>query len=267
MYSNKLAVAIKHAGSVLREHGDKVLIPFGSEYSLQFHNLNTVKCLVSIEIDGKNISPGRAFVVEPGISVDVERFVAGDNLESGQRFKFIERTAAISAHRGNKVQDGLVKIQFEFARPTPPPPLYVPFDEREFNRARGIGAGSFDSLGKYAGSMGAADQSAEAAGDTWMDSEQQRSYKGLIAKSAVAKSAVGITVGGSVSNQRFEAGAPVQTDGITHTMVFQLCGEIAEKKIEQPVTVKTRITCPTCGIKNPSAAKFCSECGTGLILF
>jgi hypothetical protein len=34
MYSNKLAVAIKANGKVLREFKDEVYIPFGQEYSL-----------------------------------------------------------------------------------------------------------------------------------------------------------------------------------------------------------------------------------------
>ena len=43
MYLNKVAVAIKSNGKVLREQGDNVYIPFGSEYSIQVKNLNSVR--------------------------------------------------------------------------------------------------------------------------------------------------------------------------------------------------------------------------------
>ncbi len=37
VYNNKLVVAIKVAGKVLKEFGDVVYIPFGSEYTVQLN--------------------------------------------------------------------------------------------------------------------------------------------------------------------------------------------------------------------------------------
>ena len=43
MYNNKLVAAIKSNGKVLREFGEEVYIPFGSEYSILIKNLHSVR--------------------------------------------------------------------------------------------------------------------------------------------------------------------------------------------------------------------------------
>jgi len=74
-----------------------------------------------------------------------------------------------------------------------------------------------------------------------------------------------ITVPGSVSEQKFEHGTWFPTDGQKHVMVLRMLGQIGEAPVAAPVLVTTKIECPTCGKKNKSNVKFCSECGTGLI--
>ena len=58
MYNSKLVASIKANGKVLREFKDTVYIPFGSEYSILLKNLNTVRALINIYIDGDNVVPG-----------------------------------------------------------------------------------------------------------------------------------------------------------------------------------------------------------------
>src|ERR1700722_6153234 len=93
MHSNKLVVAIKTAGKVLREQGDKVYLPFGSEYSIFLKNLNSVRALVRVSLDGQSVTDGEDLVVNGNSSLDLERFLKKGNMENGNRFKFIERTA------------------------------------------------------------------------------------------------------------------------------------------------------------------------------
>lgn len=117
MYESKLVASLKANGKILREFKDTVYIPFGSEYSFLLKNLNTVRALVNVFIDGEDMTPG-GLVLNAGQEVDLERSIKGGNLKEGNRFKFIERTSAIeNGPRGVKLEDGLVRIEFQFEKP------------------------------------------------------------------------------------------------------------------------------------------------------
>lgn len=117
MYESKLVASLKANGKILREFKDTVYIPFGSEYSFLLKNLNTTRALVNVFIDGEDMTPG-GLVLNAGQEVDLERSIKGGNLKEGNRFKFIERTSAIeNGPRGVKLEDGLVRIEFQFEKP------------------------------------------------------------------------------------------------------------------------------------------------------
>ncbi len=118
MYNQKLAAAIKVNGKVLREFKDTVHIPFGSEYTVLLKNLNTTRAVVNVFIDGNDMVPG-GIVLNAGQEVDLERSVKNGNLTEGNRFKFIERTGAVEQHRGIGIEDGLVRIEFQFEQLRP----------------------------------------------------------------------------------------------------------------------------------------------------
>jgi hypothetical protein len=50
MYANKFIACVKADGKVLREKGDEVYLPFGSEYTLYFKNENNRKVQINIEL-------------------------------------------------------------------------------------------------------------------------------------------------------------------------------------------------------------------------
>ena len=117
MYNQKLVASIKSKGKILREFKDTVYIPFSSEYSILLKNLNTVRAVVNVFIDGENAVPG-GLVIDPGRSVDLERWIKNGNLTEGNRFKFIERTAKIEeGPRGIKEEDGLIRVEYQFELP------------------------------------------------------------------------------------------------------------------------------------------------------
>jgi hypothetical protein len=134
-YKKNFVCAIKVDGKVLRESSDQVELPFGAEYSVLLKNLDSVRMQARISVDGKDATGW--LVIAPGQSVDVERFV--ENLDQGNRFKFIERSEAVEAHRGIKAEDGLVRVEFKREKIYPITytysypyytyihPLYVPF--------------------------------------------------------------------------------------------------------------------------------------------
>ncbi len=113
MYANKFVAAIKVGGKVLREHGDTVYLPFGSEYSILLKNLSTARAQVKITIDGTDVLNGDSLVVNPG-DLELERFLK--EMDRGNRFKFIERTKAVEDHKGVGAEDGLVRIEYQFEK-------------------------------------------------------------------------------------------------------------------------------------------------------
>ena len=115
MYNNKLVASIRANGKILREFKDTVYIPFGSEYSILLKNLNTVRALINLYIDGDNVVPG-GLVLNAGQEIDQQRAIRNNNLNEGNKFKFIERTGNIEQHRGVKLEDGLIRVEYQFEK-------------------------------------------------------------------------------------------------------------------------------------------------------
>lgn len=278
MYHQKMACALKVNGRVLREDGDTVRLPFGSEFEVFVKNMNSVRALVRIEIDGTDIAEGTSFIVPANDSITLERFVKNGNMSQGLRFKFIERTAKIEdGPRGIKSEDGLIRVEYEFERePTPIRPTYG------YSMLRSKSADSFTksaskSTGDYWNSSPAQSfdaafgASAAAFDDGMLCSTRSMNFSDSSAAMAMPQAASapvsdkGITVGGSVSDQQFKQGAWFPTDGVKHVMILRMLGQVGETPVAKPHLVTTKIECPTCGKKNKSNARFCSDCGTGLI--
>ncbi len=256
MYQDKVAVALKVNGKVLREHGDTVYIPFGSEYSIFIKNLNTVRCVVNIQIDGSDIAEGSSFIINALDSVEIERFVKSGNLQAGQRLKFIERTEKVEQHRGIGAEDGLVCITFEFEKPQPP----ILFGNEQWKKYY-VDPSIPNPYDKW---YATPSTGSPLRGLRWAQCSTSTANASYAAP-AVANEA-GITVGGSVSEQKFSTVSGVITDGVKHLMVLRLLGEVGQQKVKKALTVQTKQKCPTCNHLNKSSAKFCVECGTGLLV-
>lgn len=289
MHSNKMVCAIKVAGKILREHSadgsQTVFIPFGSEYSFYLKNLSSGRrACVWITIDGKEAIDG-GLVLGPNQQVDLERFIESGQMDKGLRFKFIERTEKIEQHRGIGAEDGLIKVTFEFERERPYGYTTTPYYPPGFRGLVGSTSGQLSSTrmkskGSVSGSAssdvflnqvqasysdGGWGGAAAAAGD--MEFTAYASASATIGSNSMAmpKNDAGITVGGSVSEQKFHT-TSFDGEGIKHDMIFQIKGAVGQEPVPAPVTVKTKQKCPTCGHMNKSNTKFCAECGTGLVV-
>jgi hypothetical protein len=237
MYESKLAAAIKVDGKVLREFKDTVHIPFGSEYTILLKNLNTTRAVVNVYIDGDNMVPG-GLVLDPGREIDLERSIKNGNLTEGNRFKFIERTGAVEQHRGIGIEDGLVRIEFQFEQPARP----ITWNTTQIG-----------SIYPQGGIMRGMDVSYST----------NSTLNSVTASATSALSDVGITVPGSHSTQKFSTAYVGALESTKHSMVFKLFGGV----MPEPITVKHKPKCVTCGKHNKATAKFCSECGTALEIF
>ena len=118
-YSHQFATAIKVDGNILREQAGAVAIPFGSEYSIYLKNMSSVRALAKVEIDGQDVTEGLSLVLNPNGSMDLERYVRNGNRNCGNRFKFVRKTERIEKHRGNRAEDGLVRIEYRFEKQKP----------------------------------------------------------------------------------------------------------------------------------------------------
>ncbi len=276
MYQNKLAAAIKVNGRILREHAGSVAIPFGSEYTLFFKNLNSVRVKVQVSIDGTDATGGTWLVVGPNSTLELERFIRNGNFSEGNRFKFIERSADVEVHRGMNVDDGLVRIESATERRVVDVPIVNYYDEwyprpfpqrPSYDRRRPYFSGGLRGSGKSARMTASASSGRPVA-------SQHREYAVPAASMGGGASAgaysdttndVGITVAGGVSHQSFQSVADFPTDQ-SDVMILHLKGVIAGSVVQEPVTVQTKLTCSSCGKLSASSVEFCDRCGTALTL-
>ena len=294
MYNQKLVASLKANGKILREFKDTVYCPFGAEYSILLKNLNTVRAVVNVYIDGENQTPG-GLVLNAHQEVDLQRSIKNGNLTEGNRFKFIERTGAVENHRGIKLEDGIVRIeyQFEMSRPviaisdnvytkrlerTSQPDNYRYGDY--LNTTIGT-AGAISGTMNINGVLRSADYSsgetmkahASAATTEYFATNnikvQSAVHDGMATMdSYVPKNDAGITVPGSKSDQKFQTAYIGALDPQTHSIVLKILGETPDNEpVRKPVTTKHKPKCVTCGKQNKATAKFCTECGTALEIF
>ena len=302
MYNQKLVASIKVNGKILREFKDTVYIPFASEYSILLKNLNTVRAVVNVFVDGENAVPG-GLVIDPGRSVDLERWIKNGNLTEGNKFKFIERTAAIEdGPRGIKEEDGLLRIEYQFEQPRPVFNINDHFwksasiygSSTPYYSTNATSTGVSGGLGdRYSVSAsGALNQvnvggvmrgidtsangaatfaSAQAAVDKYCADNgiqnKMDAHDGM-ATMDWCDNEVGITVPGSKSEQKFQTTTVGLLESTVHNIVLKLVGDLGHNKpVTKPVTVKHKPKCVTCGKQNKANAKFCTECGTALEIF
>ena len=232
MYKSQFVAAIKIDTQFLREEGETVYLPFGSEYAIYLKNLNQKqRAVLNITIDGKSIS-GNGLVLGAGESSVSERPV-----DHNRKFKFIERTSAIENHRGVGLEDGLVVINYQF-------------EEVEI----------FNPQTLYACSTGIPRSFGANCSFTMGGAEKGISYESSVSSS----NQIGITGMGSVSSQTYGQTRVRRLEHITHTIIFRLLGGVNNQQVSQPVYTKTRKVCNLCGKSYSSNISYCPDDGNAL---
>lgn len=268
MYKNGLVAVVVANGKIVREMNEagtsSVYLPFGCEYSIRFKNQNSERAAVRISIDGKDVLGGSQLVVNANGESEVKAFLEAGSDIAKNAFRFIEKTDKIRDHRGDKIDDGLIRIEYQFEEPlpvyTPRPPFIAPRpyweDRKRRVKSRGI----------------------DQTGPTFLGGVQCNSCVGPAGASASSSPSIlrgfnyqqendeGITVAGSTVNQEFRTTYLRSLIPTKHVIVFQLRGAKSDgQPIVQPVFSRKKVECPTCGKACKSSAKFCSECSTCLV--
>jgi hypothetical protein len=287
VYNNKFVACLVVNGKIVREFGETAYLPFGSEYAIRLKNLDTRRALVSVTVDGESATGGTQLVIGANQEADLEGFLDAASNVARNRFRFIEKTDKISEHRGDRTDDGLVRIEFQFESNDPPyqTPVIPPYPPRKrgtpvpsrpwyenpwYGHEESVLRSSSMTKGFAGGS--APDVScnvgpAAAAGSSFNDaSEVGPQSLGFAEALSEPLNDRGITVAGSVVNQKFGTTHVGRLDPGTFSIVFQLKGEKTDGvKVASPILTRAKISCPTCGTKNSSGNKFCPECSTCLV--
>ena len=284
VHSNKFVAVVVANGQILRETRDDgsdiVRLPFGSEYSLRFKNLHTERVLVSVFVDGKDMTHGRRIVINANESADL----MGEKIDTQVKnaFKFIEKTKQISEHRGDRIDDGLIRIEYQFELPitetwvpTHSPTVWLqkgPTPRRTYDPdLKGMQVNSTRTKSRGGPGMSSSMPTPDMAvfnqisdsGGVPMGQINAFSAGANVGRSMLSEN--GITVKGSEQEQNFTTTTVGALEIQKHAIVIQLKGITSENDIvEQAVYVNTKLQCETCGQKNPSGNRCCKNCGTYL---
>lgn len=312
MYQEKFVVCIKSRGKILRDNNGEVFIPFSEEYTILLKNLNSVRALVKISIDSVDVLDNNSIIIEPNQSTELKGFMKGSVAKN--KFKFIKKTQEISDFRGDKIDDGIIRIEYWFEKLVEKRHIitehvyhhyeYGPscnnncrwcsnwtcpyrrtqwYSTSDFFGTLGSSIGG--SCGTYTNGVSESGVDAGKGYDNLNANNVNCFYSSTFGSSGNVSPNVdvkitdqssklsneqlfkdeGITVKGSETNQQFRYAniGPLEDD--SRVILLKLVGvKETGQIVEQPLTVKTKKQCPTCGRKCKSHMKYCPSCGTFL---
>jgi hypothetical protein len=281
-YKEYFVVEVKANGKILRVRDGAVYLPFGSEYSILLKNLNTRKASVNVSVDGQDALDNSHLIIEPNGETVLEGFLSGNVARN--RFRFIHKTKQIQEHRGDRADDGMIRIEFAYEKIQPKPWIqntikevhhyhHNPFQYTYYGDNSDWNIGSpvcdiYNSSGEQntftvQNSAGESKSSESTASSSRSLKESNVTMDSLgIADVPLADE--GITVKGSECRQEFRYGYIGELED-PEVIVIQLKGLTETgNQVSQPVTIQSKLTCPTCGTKSKSSMKYCGNCGTFL---
>ncbi len=279
MYKERFIAVIKHKGKVLRERNDVITLPFGSEYSLQLKNLESSKAVVNASVDGEDVLDGHSIIVQPNSTTVLKGFMNG--MSARNRFKFIKKTKEIADHRGDRLDDGIVRVEFRFEKKK----VTKIIEEKRVTLPWVVWDYRCPTCGTWPCTCTTWHLRGPAGGCHFSDSASNlysnKSSKGFSSDSSPSISCnnmsftngdlgaplpdEGITVKGSKIKQDFVYGNTRELEEDSSVIILRLRGTTSTGTIvERPITVRSKLTCPTCGRKSKSSTKFCGNCGTCL---
>lgn len=272
MFYNNFVVSVKYNNNFLRDSGSIVNVPFGSEYSLYLKNLDSRKAVVKVSIDGKDVLDGSLIVIHPNSPLELTGFLKDNKVKNN--FKFIQKTKEISEYRGDRIDDGIVRIEYTFEKKVNTvkvnyeynnsyqyhyyPPYYITLpskrDPFQYEWYCGDSDISFSSSGTHNCSI-----------DNVASIKSEEPFIRNCSNTPTKDE--GITVHGSESNQVFNIGGCTnELEETSNVITLNLRGFKDDgTKIVSTLSTKTKLTCNICGKKSNSDCSYCSRCGTYLI--
>lgn len=255
-------MSIKSGKDFLKEDKDgTVYLPFKSTYSIFLKNLNSKKALVKISLDGEDI--GNEVIINPNSSLDLERFL-GD-LNSGNKFLFTEKTKKISEHRGDHIDDGIIRVSVTYEQDKVEIPIIKEIPVITYKKHYYDIWEPYYPISTITWQSNTRSVNDSASGNTITCQSMGNSFNTVNCCASVDSfNTDGITVKGSISSQQFTYGNIGSLENNSTIFIFQLKGiKSSGVEIKEPVTKKSKIICEICGTEN-SVVNFCGECGNCL---
>lgn len=246
MYKNSFVVSVKIEDKFMKEDGDSITIPFGSDYSIYLKNLNSRFACVSVEIDGADMLDGNKLIVSPNSSTELKGKINKDLIVENS-FRFIKMTDKISEHRGNHPEDGIIRITFDYQKDNYGNTYWVRTVPTVYPRWTDYTIANTNLNNYYSGTMTVNNGIASSSSYSYTATNNS--------------SPLGITVPGKDTFQGFHSYNIGELDGNPSVISFKLFG--VEKGKEE--FSRTKVICKTCGSLNKNKNKFCFECGTRLV--
>jgi len=279
-YKDHFVAEVKCGGKILRITDGAVHLPFGAEYSLLFKNLNSRRVAIKVSIDGQDTLDNHRLVLDPNETTELKGFMQYNVVRNA--FKFINKTKQIQEHRGDKIDDGMIRIEFAFEKPVPEhimktvihevhhyphrsPLNYYWYDAPNWvytsNAVYGS-AGTARGLDSVKGMTGGV--TGQMVGEVQSVYNCSIPTQELSIQSEPAKDE-GITVKGSELYQSLNYTSIGELEQ-SEVIIIQLKGSgDTGVMVEKPVTVHTRLVCKTCGVSSPSNNNYFPSCCTYLL--
>lgn len=225
-----------------------------------------------VSVDGQDATEGVWLIVDGKSPLELKRFIKNGNMNRGNAFKFIERTAQIEEHRGIGAEDGLITIEYKFEQPInqqiyPSGYLLTKSDYSGIGQNHQYPVNTITSHNVQTRELRSTPTfNAATKGKSPEKITRSNSMNWTETSFRDSFNDAGITVAGSECDQQFTQGSWFPTEVASHTLVLKLVGKVAGKPVVKPVTVNYKPTCTTCGRVNRAINKFCAQCGTSLVL-
>lgn len=265
VYKNNFIVVIKHKGRIMRDNGGVVRLPPGSEYSILLKNKDSRTAVARISVDGEDVMDGHRYIVPGKSQRELKGFLKG--LKAAHKFRVIKKTKQIAKYRGDRLDDGMVEVEFWYEQAVTTP--WVIYDDSP--KRPGPEPSSYDyTFGdSTAGFM--VNQTTYASANFHQVKSSSPSVKSSIPASCnvpTPKRDEVITVKGSKANQNFQYGNVGTLESHSSTIIIRLKGTVKKhggvRPVNKVIATRSRIQCTTCGRKWRSHLKFCGNCSTAL---
>lgn len=269
MFNNGVAVALLVDGKVAREYQGIVYIPFKTEYSILIKNYNNCRIAVKVEIDGENIFDNEYLSINAYSDIRLERF-----FKTNHKFLFIEKTQEISEHRGDFIDDGIIRVTFRKEKNITYDQPMITWGNYYVNNnpiwysddSNSIPKTPYEPMKIICQNSNHANiiSNSENSSITITNNDNTVYVKSKAVLDSVSDIRDGITTKGKKSEQKFERVLSYPLEDEKTSITLMLKGFNKDKEVERVQYSHEKITCPICGRKNKSFHKFCFNCGTAL---